>query len=665
MTLSNSVGDANISLKDNFERIEAAHTDQLSGTSVINGPYKFSDLRGHLFTNKSIIPESGPISVKDHIKGKHFAQKFNTEDKKVYSTFSAYSTKLTGTTSSSSNSGSGNTSNRRAKLASGQSGSFPYAIMLITPHGRGSSDSPGLVVDRTNADAVDEATVWFKAVNHSVPSAVDLGIIKKDNALTWTQQKSYLHNKHGSYADRMSSTGTYHNYTGSRDDLTSSSNLASPAYTQNSGNNGTYGSKITSNFHNIIGKTAGTMRSQSGASSNSGGTDHWFFTNSFTNYNTYRSTTSILSNHGLKIKWYTATLDVKFTSGSSEIVPQSGTWSQSDLNNIFSGMYISDTSNVSLTDGVFIGKVYTDSITMYQETGVSSLTEITASSSGNDTITISGYLYWTLATTATYSNPVILGPPHTVLPRFHADSAGGTPSSITEWAFFIGDSTNATSNTFEYDIRDSEPLNTDSSRFSYSVSYDSKPSTNYEFAINVGGTYAISGSLSSITPSSSGYAFTTQQSANISWQSYSMGSRIQFMTSGKVVAIGAQNRYGGQMAIYSDNNTTAIETVTILGTGSTSTTRNYKYTTLTNPVSVAANSIYVIAFKNGYSGSPGSGGYAYHNISAYDSTLTSSGNIKLIRGFFKYVGSSSGVVKPTSSSTTWNYGSTDLIFLPD
>ena len=119
------------------------------------------------------------------------------------------------------------------------------------------------------------------------------------------------------------------------------------------------------------------------------------------------------------------------------------------------------------------------------------------------------------------------------------------------------------------------------------------------------------------------------------------------------------------MAIYSDNNTTAIETVTIAGTGSTSTTRNYKYTTLTNPVSVAANSIYVIAFKNGYSGSPGSGGYAYHNISAYDSTLTSSGNIKLIRGFFKNVGSSSGVVKPTSSSTTWNYGSTDLIFLPD
>ena len=657
-----TVGPNNISIKglrDKWSQSNLLKVDGTSGTDPGLTDISLSSFRGALFTDGNSIPESGPIKISD-IKGKRFAQKFNTADTKVYSTFSAYSSKLYGTTASSSNSGSGNTSNRRAKLVSGQSGSYPYAIILFTPHGRGSSDQPGLVVDRTNSDTVDEATVWFKVVNHNTYAQVQMGIIKKDNTLTWTQQKAYLHNKHSTYADRMAFHGFgYHNYAGSRDDLTSSSSIVSPAY-----KSGKYGSKINTNFHNIIGKTGGTMRSQSGTSSNSGGTDHYFFTNSFANYTSYRGN-SILSNHGLKIKWYTATLDVSFTSGSSEITPQSGTWSSSDLNNIFSGMYISDTSNVSLTNGVFIGKVYNDSITMYQETGVSALKEIKASSSGNNTITISGYLYWTLATTATYSNPVILGPPHTVLPRFHADSAGGTPSSITEWAFFIGDTTSGNSNTFEYDIRDSEPLNTDSSLFSYSISYGSKPSADYEFAINVGGTYAISGSLSSITPSSSGYAFTTQQSANVGWQNYSMGARIQFMNSGKVVAIGAQNRYGGQMAIYSDNNVTAIETVTIAGTGSTSTTRNYKYTTLTNPVSVAANSIYVIAFKNGYSGSPGSGGYAYHNISAYDSTLTSSGNIKLIRGVFKNVGSSKGVVKPTSSSTTWNYGATDLIFLPD
>jgi hypothetical protein len=475
--------------------------------------------------------------------------------------------------------------------------------------------------------------------------------------LTWSQQLSYLHNKHATFADRLCFHGQgLHNYAGSRDDLLTSTNVVTPAYLQNSGNDGTYGSKLTSLFHNIIGKTAGTMRSSySGISSNSGGSNYWFFTDSLQNYNTYRGT-NILSNLGLKIKWYTTTLDVSFTSGSSEITPQSGTWS--DLSKVFSGMYISDTSNVSLTNGVFIGKVYTDSITMYRETGVSSLTELTASTTGNDTITISGYLYWTLA--AYGADPVILGPPHAVLPRYHADSAGGTPSSITEWAFFIGDTTSGTTNTFEYDINATEPTG---NTFSYSVSYGLKPGA-YEFAVNVGGTYAISGSLSSITPSSSGYPFTTQIGSNINWAIYSMGSRIQFMTAGTVVAIGAQNRYGGQMAIYPDNSTTAIETVTIAGTNSTSTARNYKYTTLTNPVSVSANSIYVIAFKNGYSGSPGSGGYSYHNISTYDSTLTASGNIKLIRGVFSNVGTSSGVVKPTGSSSSFNYGSTDLIFLP-
>ena len=180
----------------------------------------------------------------------------------------------------------------------------------------------------------------------------------------------------------------------------------------------------------------------------------------------------------------------------------------------------------------------------------------------------------------------------------------------------------------------------------------------YEFAINVGGTYAISGSLSSISPSSSGYAFTTQIGSNIGWQAYSMGARIKFLTAGTVVAIGAQNRYGGDMALYPDDSDTAVATATVAGTGSTSATRNYKYTTLTSPVSVSANSYYRLAFKNS------SGGYSYHNISAYDGTDTASGNMRLMSGMYKYVGNSGSVARPTSSSTTYNYGSTDLIFSP-
>jgi hypothetical protein len=653
--MSNTIPSTNISIKDDLHiKWTDANGHELIGVSETSGPYKMSDLRGALFTDGSTIASTGPIKMSD-IKGKHFAQKFNTDGYKVFSTNSPYNTHLYGTTDSFG------TSNRRAKLASGQSGSYPYSIMLVTPHGRGSNDSPGLVVDRTSSDAVDEATLWFKAVNHNGYNQVQMGIIKKDNALTWTQQLAYLHNKHATYADRMGFHGLgYHNYAGSRDDLKSSSSIVTPAYIQNSGNNGTYGSKLTSNFHNIIGKTAGTMRSEySSILSDAGGTGYWFFTNSFENYTSYRATT-LLSNHGLKIKWYTATLDVKFTSGSSEIVPQSGTWTQSDLNNIFSGMYISDTTNVSLTNGVFIGKVYTDSITMYQETGVSSLTEITASTSGSETITISGYLYWTLATTATYSNPVILGPPHAVLPRFHADSAGGTPSSITEWAFYIGDTTSASTNTFEYDINGTEPSG---NTFSYSVTYGLKPEpipATYEFAINVGGTYIISGSLSSITPSSSGYPFTTQISSSAAWSQYSMGARIQFMVSGQVVALGVQNRYGGNISIFPDgSNTAAAGPVSVAGNGSTSTTRNYRYTTLSSPLSVVANSIYRIGFTN-------TGNYySYHNISTYDGTLTSSGNIKLLSGAYIYAGNHTTPVRPTTLNTTYNYGSTDLIFIAD
>ena len=255
--MSNTVPSTNISIKDDLHiKWSDANGHELIGVSATSSPYKMSDLRGALFTDGSTIASTGSIKISD-IKGKHFAQKFNTEDKTVHSTNSAHDTRLYGTTASSSNSGSGNTSNRRAKLQTGQLSSKPYSIMLITPHGRGSSDSPGLVVDRTNSDAVDEATVWFKVVNHNTYRLVQMGIIKKDNALTWSQQLAYLHNKHATYADRMGFHGWgYHNYTGSRDDLNSSSSIAEPAY-----KSGTYGSKLNTNFHNIIGKTAGTMRS--------------------------------------------------------------------------------------------------------------------------------------------------------------------------------------------------------------------------------------------------------------------------------------------------------------------------------------------------------------------------------------------------------------------
>ena len=661
--MSNTIPTTNISIRDDLHiKWTEANGHELVNKSASSSPYTMGDLRGALFTDGTTIVASGPINISD-IKGKHFAQKFNTGSFRVYDNWSAYPTKLKGTTGTSTYTGS-TTANKRVKLYSGQSTSYPYPIILLTPNASSSSTSPGIIVDRTNSNVVDEVTVWFRVVSHNSYNAVQLGIVAKDMTLdNWTSQISYLHDKHGAYCDRLGFAGYgYHNYAGSRDDITSSSTVVSPQY-----KTGTYGSSLTTNFHNRTGTTAGTMRSFNAASSPTGGTSMYFFKNSYANYNTYRGA-SLNPNHGLKVKWYEKTIQVKLVSGSNIIEPVSGNWSVANLTDIFSGMYVSGTG-ITSTAGAFIGDIHTNYMKLYKSTGTTGLTDLdSTTTTSSTTLTISGYLYWTLTTASdssgsntNYTNAKIFGPPHTVLPKYQAASSGSTTSvEIKEWAFYIGDTTTTTSNYLDYDLRDTDPTGTP---FTYAVTYTSGtiPSTAvYEFAINVGGTYAIAGSLSSITPASSGYAFTTQQSSNIAWSQYSMGARIQFLVAGKVVALGVQNRYGGYISIFPDaSDTAAAGPVSVAGTGSTSTSRNYKYTTLSTPLSVAANSIYRTSFTNS------SNGYSYHNISAYYNTNTSSGSIKLLGGAYRYMGNTNTPYRPTSSSTTWNYGSTDLIFLPD
>jgi len=188
----------------------------------------------------------------------------------------------------------------------------------------------------------------------------------------------------------------------------------------------------------------------------------------------------------------------------------------------------------------------------------------------------------------------------------------------------------------------------------------SKVSAIYEFAIHTAGTYTISGSLSSITPSSSGYNHLNHQSANTNYSSYSMGAKIQFLSAGSIVAVGAHNYHGGNISVFKDGNNTALTTVSVAGTGSTSTTPNYKYTTLSSPISVAANSTYQIIFKNS------TGGYAYHSITNLVNTNTSSGNMKLVSfGYYNHSGTlPTTPITPTNNITSWGYGATDLIFLP-
>lgn len=640
------------------------YSDRLSDPGSTN--ISFSEFRGATFSDGTSIPASGEISMGDIIN-KKFSNIYNTDSFSVYSDWSAYSTKLQGTNAGYSIYSGSTLANKRIKLTSGQSGSYPYPIILLTPNAENSSTSPGLITDRSSTSAVDEATVWFKVISHNTYSQVQFGIVKKDYNLTWAQMLPYLKQKHATYADRLCFHGYgYHNYSGSRDDITTSSTIVSPQY-----QSGTYGSKLSPNFHNRIGTSAGTMRSYNAAAAPVGGSNMYFFTNSYANYNSYRSN-SILPSHGLKIKWYETTIQADLVSGSSIIEPTGSIWSSSstpdesdDLFNVYSGMYISGTG-IPSTNGAFIGNIYKDSIQMYQEKGVTTLTTLNATSSQtNVTLTISGYLYWTLtagsssthtsgADDAVYINQKIFGPPHAVLPRYQSDSSGSTTNHVTnEWAFFIGDTSSATSNTIDYDIRHTEPGGT---AFSYLVPYGLK--TSYEFAMMTSSNYVIAGSLSDISPSYSGYAYTSNTGSNINWQTYSMGLRFKFINAGQIVAVGTQNVYGGKISVFADSGSTAIETVDVAGTGSTSTTLNYKYTTLSSPISVTANSIYRIIFKNT------NGGYGYHNMSSYDYTNTSSGNIQLQSGGYINTGSSTTAPKNTTNNSTNGFGATDLIFLP-
>lgn len=460
---------------------------------------KISEFRGATFVNGTTIQNNGQISI-NNFKGRTFdtiINKFETDNFRAYSDWSAHSS-LIGTTGSSSFTGS-TTSNKRVQLnGTGQSSGSPYPILLLSPYSS-SSYTPGIVVDRSASNVVDEATVWFRVIAHNSYNQVQFGILAKDMTLdNWSSQKSYLGNKHATYCDRLGfHGGGYHNYSGSRDDITDTSIIVSPQY-----NSGKYGSNLTPNFHTRTGTTAGTQRSYNANSTPTEGQSVYFFSSNLTNYSTYRGNT-IYPNHGLKIKWYEKTLNASLESGSNIIRPTSGSWSSSDLDGIFSGMYVSG-SGIDSNDGAFIADIHTNYMLMYKSKGLSSMTlknNNATSNYSNVTLTISGYLYWTLVTSpessstsnTNYIDAKILGPPHQVLPKYQAGTPTSAPTNeIKEWAFYIGDTTSGTTNTLSYDLRNDEPGGTP---FSYSVSYTSGtiPSSNALSGAYIGSTAIQSG----------------------------------------------------------------------------------------------------------------------------------------------------------------------------
>jgi len=463
---------SNISFRG-LKTLYAATGINASGDNNLNDgnlttPISLSFFRNANFTDGTSISGSGEISI-NSLKGKIFGTSLNileSSDFRAYSNWSTNGAYLIGTNTPANgqdNTGSTDITNKTIQLITPQNSI--YSTILISPNS--SSDTPGFSVDRSSSSAIDEATLWINL--RSVIVGPSYGIIPLDTSLTgsttkdkWNNQKAYIYNKNGNYHDRLAYNGGHFNFAGSRDDILSTTFIVNPKY-----RDGTYGNSLTKNFHNITGVSAGTMGSVNPGSLN---TSYWFYTNTFSNFTDYNNVQGI--NLGFKVKWYETTLQCSLVKNSDIIQPISppSTWSTGDLTDIFSGMYVSGTG-IDSNDGAFIGEIHTNYMKLYKGKGVSQLTpSLATSDKSNVTLTISGYLYWVLGTSSDYTeSPKIIGPPHTVLPKYQATgSTLSTISEVEEWAFYIGDSTNSNSNYFEFDIRHEEPSGT---AFSYSVTY--------------------------------------------------------------------------------------------------------------------------------------------------------------------------------------------------
>ena len=523
-----SLGSSNIS----FSGLKAAYvaggrTDAEQNSKLRDGKtntaINLSFFRDTGLTDGTSIPSSGnEISIND-FKGKTFGnRRITTDNFRAYSDWSTNSTYLIGKntpTSGQGNTGTNDITNKSIQLISPQNSI--YSTILISPNI--STDTPGFSVNRSSNSVIDEATIWINLRSRN--SGPSYGIIPLDTSMTgstttnkWNNQKSYIYNKHGNYHDRLAYNGGHFNFAGSRDDIISTTSVIQPNY-----RSGTYGSSLSQNFHNITGVSAGTMGSQNPGTLN---VNYWFYTNTFSNFTSY-NTQGV--NLGFKVKWYETTLQCSLVYDSDIIQPVSPPSTWGDLTDVFSGMYISGTG-INTNDGAFIGEIHTNYMRLYKGKGVSQLTSSLATSNqSNVTLTISGYLYWVLGTSSDYTeSPKIIGPPHTVLPKYQATGTSlNTISEVEEWSFFVGDSTNSTSNYFDFDIRNTEPSGT---AFSYSVSYSSGtvPSNEtftydwkyYAYGSNIGITYLYwySGSTLNLLRSISGQQHT---SSNKSWNSYS------------------------------------------------------------------------------------------------------------------------------------------------
>jgi len=199
----------------------------------------------------------------------------------------------------------------------------------------------------------------------------------------------------------------------------------------------------------------------------------------------------------------------------------------------------------------------------------------------------------------------------------------------------------------------------------------------YEFGLfNVTGTVEIDGSGTTFDGEDiigSGHPFANMVSVTSSYFQYHMGSVYKFHNAGNIYAIGSQSRWGGKISLFQDGVSTAKATVDVVGAGSSTTLRiDMKYTSLSSPWPVAANSTYRIIFKGLQNGS--GGGYSYFNYSYGYSNPWQGTNNTNITGNISWMGASHkyegiGATQPypiitTNGPHSTGYGTTDIIFAP-
>ena len=491
------INSSNVSLSNIKQRyIDHGTTDAEGHSYLTDGSttsaIKLSYFRGATFTDNTHVYQ--PISI-SNFKNKIFGfSNVITPDKwRFYSRYSNQSIYLMGDLP-----GVNGRPNTQAKLYQPQA-SYPDYFTMFISFNNSSSVSPGIIVDRLSPKCIDEATIWMKVVswNNYIPTM--LGLIKKDyDKATWDDQIGInaMDTISGSFGDRFCFlTRGYHTYAGSRDDIVASNSSYEDPIA------GTYDPALTKFFHNRYGVTQGTQLTSScqsvsnkipSSATYSNGWATRFLDTTNTNLPGYPgfTSTSILPYIGLKLKWYETTIQASLQNDWHVIMPVGGSftsgnsttaWSNASMSDVFSGMYVSGTG---IPEHTLIGDIYSNYMIMYQEQNTESVStklpiQDATSTESNVTLTINGYLYWTLTTDPhdAYVNPKYFGPPHTVLPRYQLTS-GGAYQPTTEWAFYIGDTTSGTTNDFKYDTVDTEPLSSAGARFSYEpITYSLASST--------------------------------------------------------------------------------------------------------------------------------------------------------------------------------------------